>query len=26
LHKVFTGNEWTPEEFAAEMVKAASVK
>ncbi len=26
VHKVFTGNEWTPEEFASEMVKAAGVK
>lgn len=26
LHKVFTGNEWTGEEFAEEMVKAAQVK
>jgi protein SCO1 len=26
LHKVFIGNEWTPEEFAEEMVKAAAAK
>jgi protein SCO1/2 len=26
VQKVFTGNEWTPEEFVEEMVKAASVK
>jgi len=26
LHKVFTGNEWTGEEFAEEMVKASQVK
>jgi protein SCO1 len=26
VHKVFTGNEWTGEEFAEEMIKAAQVK
>lgn len=26
VQKVFLGNEWTPEEFTAEMVKAAAVK
>jgi len=26
LHKVFTGNEWSPDEFAIEMLKAANVK
>lgn len=26
VHKVFTGNEWTGEELAAEMVKAAQIK
>ncbi len=26
LQKIFIGNEWTPEEFAEEMVKAAGVK
>jgi protein SCO1 len=26
VQKVFTGNEWTPEEFAEEMAKAAAVK
>ena len=26
LQKIFVGNEWTPEEFVEEMVKAAAVK
>ena len=26
IQKVFTGNEWTPEEFVEEMAKAAAVK
>lgn len=26
LHKIFVGNEWTPEEFAQEMARAAELK